>query len=91
MASEKCFIIFGEWHNNILAAVTAENDEQALVRYYKHERRKEKFELFKETHQAKETRIFAPGNDNFDSAFVKECWLNRIVPEIGEPVDEPTK
>lgn len=91
MKPEKCFIIFGEWHNNILAAITAENAEQALVRYYKHEPRKEQFELFKETHEAKTTIIFPVWTNSFDSAFVKECWLNRVVPEIGEPVDEPTE
>ncbi len=90
MASEKCFIIFGEWHDNLLAAVTAENADQALVRFYKNEERKEKFDLFAETHTAKETVIFPVWTNNFDAAFVKEVWLNRIVPEKWEPT-QPTE
>lgn len=82
--SSKCFIIFGEWHNNILAAITADTNSQALVLFYKKSEQKIPFELFEDSHKAIETIIFPVGTQNFNAAEVKDIWLNRIVPEKWE-------
>jgi len=91
MPTEKCFIIFGEGHDNCLAVVTAETAEQALVRFYKNAEQKVSFDLFQENHKAVETAIFPVWMNSFDESFVKDVWKNRIIPEKGEPAPEVTE